>query len=385
MRIGIDARFYGSLGKGLGRYTEKLITGLSEIDRDNEYFIFLREDNFAEYRPASANFHPVLVNLHWYSWGEQIRFPWLLSRYRLDLMHFPHFNVPLLYRHPFVVTIHDLILFNFPTVKASELPPLLYWFKYVAYRLVIASAIRRAKTVLTVSAFTKRDIETSFPAARAKIVVAPEAADPVCHVVAPAECALFLRSMHLIGNEGDDLDHLKPFVLYVGNAYPHKNLGLMLDMAEDFPTLSFVLVGKEDYFYRDVRQKSIERGLANVIFTGFVSDRELSVLYRTASVYFFPSLYEGFGLPALEACLYGLPVLAASRGSLPEVLGPAARYFDPTDRTACRQALSHLLDDSAERERLVRAGHERVQGFHWKHLVEQTHTLYLHASSRSRC
>jgi glycosyltransferase involved in cell wall biosynthesis len=117
MRIGIDARFYGSLGKGLGRYTEKLIFHLEAIDTDNEYVVFLRRENFDEYIPRSPRFRKVVAQYAWYGLSEQTLFVLLLYRFRFDLVHFPHFNVPLLYRRPFVVTIHDLILVHYPTLR----------------------------------------------------------------------------------------------------------------------------------------------------------------------------------------------------------------------------------------------------------------------------
>src|SRR5574343_128214 len=126
MRIGIDARFFGPIGKGLGRYTQKLIENLEKVDEVNEYFVFLKKENFNEYTPQKPNFKKVLANYPWYSFSEQIRFPWLLRKYDLDIAHFPHFNVPLLYSGKFVVTIHDLILVHFPTVRSSTLPAILY-------------------------------------------------------------------------------------------------------------------------------------------------------------------------------------------------------------------------------------------------------------------
>ena len=178
MRIGIDARFYGPVGKGLGRYTEKLVGYLERVaDPDDEFFVFLRKENFDVYVPGNPRFRKVLADYPWYSISEQIFFPFLLRKYRLDVMHFPHFNVPILYERPFVVTIHDLILLRFPTVRNTTRSRLTYKMKYLAYRLVIATAIRRAKVILTVSRFTERDILTAFPTAVGKTVVTYEGCD----------------------------------------------------------------------------------------------------------------------------------------------------------------------------------------------------------------
>src|SRR5258708_3370943 len=117
MRIGIDARFYGSVGKGLGRYTSELISHLEKIDNGNDYVIFLRASNFKSYVPKNPRFTKVLAEFPWYTWSEQVRYPKLLNSHMLDLMHFPHFNVPFFYRKPFVVTVHDLILLSHPTTR----------------------------------------------------------------------------------------------------------------------------------------------------------------------------------------------------------------------------------------------------------------------------
>ncbi|KKQ79694.1 MAG: mannosyltransferase B-like protein, partial [Candidatus Moranbacteria bacterium GW2011_GWD2_38_7] len=149
MKIGIDARFYGSIGKGLGRYTQKLIQHLEHIDKENHYVVFLRKENFDDYQPFNKNFEKVLADYAWYTFAEQLFFPLLLNKQKLDLMHFPHFNVPLLYSGRFVLTIHDLILTHFPTIRATMLNPVFYWFKYVAYKLAISSALWRAKKIIT--------------------------------------------------------------------------------------------------------------------------------------------------------------------------------------------------------------------------------------------
>src|SRR3989339_1308260 len=214
MRIGIDARFYGPIGKGLGRYTQKLVENLEKIDSVNEYFIFLRKQNFEDYVPKNKNFQKILADYRWYTWQEQIFFPRLLKKYQLDLLHFPHFNVPLFYRGKSVVTIHDLILIHFPTVRNSTLSPFLYKLKFLAYKMVIKSAIRRSNRVIAVSKFTKKDILENYPEApNEKVVVTYEACEDYCLLSPEKDQEILLK-----------YGIMKPYILYVGNAYPHKNL-----------------------------------------------------------------------------------------------------------------------------------------------------------------
>ncbi len=375
MRIGIDARFYGSLGKGLGRYTEKLITYLEGLPEDtNTYVIFLRRENFNEYEPVHSRFTKRVADYPWYGWAEQLLFPLLLWRERLDLIHFPHFNVPLFLWKPFIVTIHDLILLHFPTVKASELPPFLYWLKYLAYRLVIASAVGRARSIITVSDFTKRDIETIYPAAKGKVYTTLEAVDPYCYWLDPVAERSFLRVLDLVAEDTSKAG-TKRFVLYVGNAYPHKNLEFLLTVAPKFLDIMFLCVGKEDYFYRSFRERVLAAQVGNIRFAGYVDDRSLGTLYRRASAYIFPSLYEGFGLPGLEAMNYGLPVVAARAGSLPEIYAEAALYFDPSDGDTCAEALRKALD-GAEGHKCRTLGFNRVARFSWEGMAVETLRLY---------
>ncbi|NTW89970.1 MAG: glycosyltransferase family 4 protein [Candidatus Moranbacteria bacterium] len=369
MRIGIDARFYGPVGKGLGRYTEKLVEYLEQAaEGDDRYFVFLRRENFDRYVPKNPGFTKVLADYPWYSFREQFLFPWILRKYRLDLVHFAHFNVPVLYRGRFIVTIHDLILLHFPTVRNTTKSRLTYGMKYLAYRLAISSAIRRAVVVLTVSRFTERDILSSFPGAAGKTVVTYEG------------CDFDAGSVAETGSEAPGSRAiLEPYFLYVGNAYPHKNLDAFVPLAALFPEVRFVLVGKEDHFYRLLREKAESTDVGNVVFTGFVPDGELAELYRHAMGYVFPSLYEGFGLPPLEAMRFGIPVIAADRGSLPEILGDAAIFFDPDDPESLPEKVRSVLEDRDLAQEFARRGRERSGMFRWKDMAVSTLAAYRRA------
>jgi len=175
MRIGIDARFY-DLSVGIGRYTEKLITHLEKIDQVNDYFIFLTKENFNSYQPQNPKFHKVLANYRWYSFGEQFLFPFKLYRAKLDLLHFLHFNVPLLFCNKFIVTIHDLTQRKL-TKRASKLPLLFFYFKKLLYFLVIKNAIKKAKKIIAISGFTKKEIIKYYKIKPEKITVIYESAE----------------------------------------------------------------------------------------------------------------------------------------------------------------------------------------------------------------
>jgi glycosyltransferase involved in cell wall biosynthesis len=373
MRIGIDARFFGPVGKGLGRYVERLVENLEKLDQKNEYIIFLRKENWDYYTPKLSNFRKVLADYQWYSLKEQVMMPFAIWREKLDIVHFPHFNIPIFCPIKFVATIHDLILLQFPTPRATTLGPLLYKIKYLAYRIVIGLGLRRAKKVITVSECTKKELVKFFKINSEKIEVTYEACDGVEYGQLKIPEKKNLAKFGIV----------KPYLLYVGNAYPHKNLEGLLKI---FPKLNLdcqlVLVGKEDYFYKRMKEE-IKGALVeeNVIFTEFVSEATLADLYRNARLYVFPSFVEGFGLPGLEAMSYGLPVIASNSSCLPEIYGNAAVYFNPRSEEDMIEKIRFIWTDEPTRERLIKLGLEQVKKYSWQSLAEKTLQIYQNAGT----
>ncbi len=382
MRIGIDARFFGAIGKGLGRYTQKLIENLEKISAkggpafswdNNEYFIFLRKENFNDYIPRNKNFQKVLADYRWYSFSEQINMPRLLNKYNLDMVHFPHFNVPLFYKKPFIITIHDLILLHFPTIRGTTLSPLFYRLKYAAYKFVIKSAIKRARKIIAVSEFTKNDILKNYKIPENKISVTYEACD--------------LTDIGEIGGiENDNIlkkyGIIKPYLLYVGNAYPHKNLEALVLAFEIFNKdndYQLVLVGKGDYFYQRLKKFAESRKVKDIIFAGFVPDGELDAIYRNAELYIFPSLYEGFGLPPLEAMAREIPVASSDHSCMKEILQNSAYYFDASRPENIARAIGILLNNRNLREELIEKGREQVKKYGWEKMARETLEVYENA------
>ena len=213
IKIGIDARFFGPKQKGLGRYVQKLVENLEKVNSTNKFVIFLRKENWDEYKPTNSNFKKVLADYKWYGLKEQIFMPFKIRKSGIDLMHFPHFNVPIFCFKPFIITIHDLILKKFPTSRASTLTPFLYSLKNLAYKIVIFSAVKRAKKIIAVSNYTKKDVLKYFKINKDKIEVIYEG------VSSQSRSDLFgvtflQKRLHQKGLT----------LLYVGNAYPHKNL-----------------------------------------------------------------------------------------------------------------------------------------------------------------
>ncbi|MFA4817290.1 MAG: glycosyltransferase family 1 protein [Parcubacteria group bacterium] len=376
MKIGIDARFYGSLGKGLGRYTQKLIENLEKEDGQNEYFIFLRRENFGDYVPVNKNFHKVLADYRWYSFSEQLLMPFVLLKYKLDLAHFPHFNVPVFYPKKFIVTIHDLILIHYPTIRGTTLHPFLYRIKFLAYRLVINLAIRRAHKVIAVSEFTRKDILKNYGINPKKVEMIFEACDDFC-LAGPESPAEALKKYNLTDSRGI----IRQYIVYVGNVYPHKNpegLAAGYDLAKKggFPDLHLVFVGGEDFFYQRLKNFIQKNGIKDVIFTGKIDDLELSTVLRSAVLYGRPSLYEGFELPPLEAMACGVPVICSDHECAREILEDSVYYFDPHDPQSIAQAIEKVLSDDSLRQALIQKGYAQVKKYSWKKMAQNTLAIY---------
>ncbi len=370
MRIGIDARFFGPIGKGLGRYTQKLVENLEKIDSENEYFVFLRKENFNEYNPVKKNFKKVLADFKWYSFEEQLKFPKLLKKHNLDLMHFTHFNIPILYRGKFIATIHDLILLHFPTIKNSRLNPIFYRLKFMAYRMVIKHAIKRSNRIITVSNFTKTDIIKNFKRIpEEKLIVTYEAAEDYCMLSPDKDDEILSR-----------YGIMKPYIMYVGNAYPHKNLEKLAEgfavALSKYSGLHLVLVGKDDFFYSRLRNFIKNKNIHNVIFVGYVPDHELDTLFHNASAFVWPSLYEGFGLPPLEAMSKGIPVISSDHPCMREVLADSVYYFNGKKVSAIADAIEKILSDNSLREKLIKKGYFQVNKYSWKNMANKTLEAY---------
>ncbi len=398
MVIGIDARMLGPECGGLGRYIEQLVLHLHDIDQENQYVLFLKKENWdyvhighqtEEFTVDSyysnnkkdksrvvlhnENFRKVLADVHWYGWEEQIIFPRIIRAEQVDLMHFPHWNVPLFYSDPFIVTIHDLLLMHYPTREASLLGPLSYWFKHHAYQRVLRHAASAARHIVTPSEFTRHDVHGMLGVPLERISVTYEAPFDTAKRKALDKKNVSIFDMYGI---------TKPYALYVGVAYPHKNLPGLLDawhaMEKKYgEQYQIVFVGKDNFFYKKVKAYNrLHHSTKSAIFTGFVSDEDLHELYSRARMYVFPSVYEGFGLPPLEAMLHRVPVVSSNRTCLPEVLGEGAMYADPENRDQFAEAMYTVLTNDDIRFELKAQADIELKRYSWKKMAKETINIY---------
>ncbi len=352
MRIGIDARL--SEETGVGRYIRNLIRNLANIDTRNEYVVFLRAKSFDSFELPGKNWKKVLAEVPWHGITEQVKMPVLLSLQHLDLLHVPYFNIPVFYPGKMIVTIHDLTILHFDTGRATTLPMPLYKIRRIGYRFVLRMGLLRAHHIIAVSETTKREILDHFHVPADKISVTYEGIDAQTRTG---------TGRNLIG---------VPYFLYVGNAYPHKNLDVLLagfrQYAAGNPGRKLVLVGGNDLFYQRLMERVKTLGLTgHVIFFGKATEEELGDLYTHADALVFPSLMEGFGLPALEALAHGCPVICSDIPVFHEILGEAVTYFPADDP----QTLALLMKKDLKRPAI-----QPTRKFDWSVMAARTHTLY---------
>ncbi len=368
MKIGIDARFFNE--SGVGRYLRNLIKNLQTLDKKNQYFILLLKKDYNEFR-ETKNFKRVLADFKWYGFAEQFKLPKLLKQLNLDLIHFPHFNVPIFYTGRFVVTIHDLIHQHRQLERATMLNPFTFKIKQIGYRKVFKAAASKSQRIFVPSKSVQQLLISEWGVDKEKIVVTPEGVDDS-----------ILEVVEKIGKKNSErvLNRLKikkPFIFYVGNAHPHKNveglIKIFRQLKGKYKNLSLVLSGYDHFFWQRLKKENPYEG---IIYTGFITDEDLVALYKGAEAFVLPSFEEGFGIPILEAMACSCPTVTSNAGSLPEVGGEAALYFDPAQPEDMADKISRVLDDKKLRQKLIEKGLKRYKQFSWRELAVKTLEAY---------
>ena len=357
-RIVIDGR---TLRDGsTGRYVERLLIYLQQLDKTNDYVVLLKPEDMDSWQPDNKRFVKAACGVKEYTFAEQLAYPKLLKQHRPDLVHFIMTHQPILYRGRTVTTIHDLTTIRFYNRTTNWL---VFKIKQVVYMAVTWIVARKSKQLITPTKFVKDDVAKFTHVKPGKITVTYEAADKLD---AKAESVKGL--------------HPGKYIMYVGRPLPHKNLGRLLEaykqLKQERPDLQLALVGKDHPLYDRFKQQVEAEDIKDVFFTGFASDGQLRWLYENTAAYVFSSLSEGFGLPALEAMLYGAPVISSSATCLPEVYGEAAYYFNPLDIDDMAAKIAEVLDNKKLRQRLTEAGPAQAAKYSWKRMTEQTLEVY---------
>lgn len=379
MRIGIDARFLTHPQPGgFKTYTVSLITALARIDSENEYVLYVdRQPNPRDAVPSQPNFVtrvvPASLPVVGLPWREQVALGRQVKADRIHLFHSPCLTAPLRLACPLVITVHDMIWAspeNFTSRGSWSLKRrFIDWYNYLVPRY----AIPRAAAVITVSHASRESIQKTLKINAEKVVVTHEAAGAAFQVMDDSACLEAVRNKYHLPSK---------YLLALGAADPRKNIKSLIQayglLAEDTrEKYHLVIVWTHPFLAGEISKLVEELGLSKrVHFLRQVPNEDLASIYNLASLFVFPSRYEGFGLPLLEAMSCGVPVVAANNSSIPEIVGDAAILFDAQDVTGLSAAIERVLMDEPLRARLKRDGLERASKFSWDKCGAETIAVY---------
>jgi len=358
---------------GVGTYIRNVVRTLARLDRESKYFLIGSLEKVAECGQLPPNFHAVALAGADDTLRGNLDFRAIVRRLNCDVVHVPHlFWLPRGLSCPYVLTVHDLLEHMYGSRNASSLRRSLHF--YLTRRV-----LRRAARVIAVSQFTKNEIEKLLAIPDARIEVVYNAIDErFLHGHASEADRELIAQRYLVNH---------PFILYAGAIRPHKNvvriieafsaLKSELQKENQFSDLKLIIIGDDLSSHPRLRRTVVRSGVQNdVRFLGFVPIEVLRIFYDVAKVFVFPSLYEGFGLPPLEAMAHGTPVVTSNTSSLPEVAGNAALLVNPENVFEIRRGLQRVLLDSALRNRMKERGYEQAKKFSWTTSVSRILEIY---------
>lgn len=351
MRIGIDIQTTLGQKTGFGIYVKNLIEYLTKIDQKNQYFFF---------KPSADKDLSAPQRLIWDQW----QIPQKAKNANIDIFHQPCFSAPIFYRGKVIVTVHDLIALLYG--KDIPIFSRQYFGRWMPFTYQFADKI------ICDSHNTKKDI--------IKFLRIPEEKLRVIYLSSGSE--------YQITTSKDDIQKTKKkygtgekYLFHAGTLNPRKNLSFLIkvfsEVVKSYPDYNLVITGKKGWYYEELftltRELSLEK---KVVFTGYISDQDKPKLYKGASIFLFPSLYEGFGLPPLEAMSLGIPVVSSNTSSLPEVVGDTGILLSPNDELAWVRSIKSILSDKTIQKNLSKMGLEQAKKFSWQRCAEETLNVY---------
>lgn len=363
MNIGFDFRMGGTRHGGIGRYIAELLRAMVVQAKNDRFTVFYNDQSDPDelaLLDEHAQVTLVRVPARHYSLAEQTIFLRALNQYPLDVVHFPNFNHPILYKKPFVVTIHDMVHHRISGHKKSR------WLFFQAYKKEMEHAVLGSRSIIAPTEAAKADIASYYPAAVNKTTVIYEGV------------TLQEQPRHLVDAVKKQFLLRRPYFLFVGTLERKKNI---VGLARGFDALcekynldvDLVFAGKPDPHYPEEKFKALEIKHADrLVFTGYIEDSTLAALYQGAHAYASASLNEGFGLPGVEAMHFGLPLAVANTSVFTEVYDDAAVYFDPTDPEDIAAQLRLLATDRQFYEQKQERAVARARLFRWEQAAAET-------------
>lgn len=370
MRIGIDSRMLGGGRTGIGRYTLSLIRHLVKTDTENQYIIISNKEN-SELLEKNDNLKVLRVEYPPLSLYTLFRLHRKIKKEKIDLYHSPFFLAPLMLSSPLIITVHDLMGLKFPDFfEGGTVVVRLFarWF----IKLFVPLALKRAKKIIAVSETTKKELVENLNISEDKIEVIYQGVDSFFRKESNPQRREKIKS---------DFKINKGIILYIGNTRSYKNLPRLIKafqiFQEEVRGFQLVIGSGDKRNMRSLNKMISHLNLKqDVIFTGPLKDEDIITLMSSAEVFVFPSLWEGFGLPPLEAMACGLPVVASRAGSLPEVLEDAAYLVNPENEEDIANGIKEVLTNNALRKHLIQKGLERVKLFFWEKTARETLGVY---------
>jgi glycosyltransferase involved in cell wall biosynthesis len=381
MRIGVNALFLQRPLTGMGQHLFHLLKGLDEYDDQNTYVLLsprFRHSSVGRFPQLSDRFQNIEVvssALRRFGenfeslWWEQVGMVRACHREKIEVLHCPYFAAPFFLPARTVVTVHDVIPLVMPEYRVRR--------ESRMYSSLVAFTVRRANAIITVSEYSKRDIMRMLQIPEDRIHVIGNAVDSSYCPIADGRVIESVRQRYGIGPK---------YILYFGGFDVRKNVDRLLQAYAALPATTrgeyqLVIAGRLLFrghpLYPDPRPRIRELGLEdNVVVTGQIREQDKAPLYSAATLYMFPSLYEGFGMPVLEAMACGATVITSNLSALPEVAGDAARLVNPYDTQAISEAIGELLENEGMRSELRERALARAQHFSWKRVAQQTLDVY---------
>lgn len=370
MKIAINTLSLNRTKAGMGNYIKNLVNVLSEIDKDNTYFVLVSERNKDFFRIRQKNFKIInlgkivtmdLPRLFW----EQISLPRFLKKNRIDVLHSPGFVMPIMSKAKNVLTMADMTFFTHP--EAHTLAKRAYFWMFMPI------SIKKADKIISISENTKKDILDHVKVDKKKIRTVHLAADRSFKELNKDKCRKEIKERYDVGS---------PFILFIGMIEPRKNLERLITAFSELKKKEnmqhkLVIVGKKgwkfDSIFKTIKKERLEQ---EIIFTGYVPDEDLAKFYNAADFFVYPSLYEGFGLPVLEAMACGCPVITSNVSSMPEVAGDAGLLINPESVKDIADAIKKVINDKELQKKMRKQGIKQSSRFSWKKTAEKTLRIY---------
>lgn len=369
MRIGIDATAMPPQRVGAGNYILNLVKFLAEADQ-NDYIIFAKHQDVALFQ-AMHNHRSIVPSASASRVGrilwEQVILPMEIRRWRIDVFHSPHYTMPIIAKCKSVVTFHDMTFFLYPHMHQA--------YKRLFFKLAIQLSARRANAIIADSESSRQDVINILNVDPHRVFTVPLGVAPHFRPIDQPAALARIRQKYRLPEQ---------MILYVGVLEPRKNLPTLIrafkSLVERGSAYKLVIAGRKGWMYDGLFRTINKLDLVNrVIFTGYVPEEELPLIYHAADLVVYPSVYEGFGLPVLEAMACGVPVITSNVSSMPEIVGNAGILVNPYRPEELAEAMYQILENADRRQHYAQQGLARAKDFSWARTARETLAVYQYA------